>query len=85
MDQLILTRDDGEEYQMFEGKHVVVLHSESPEYREWTVSINQTKYCIVNKGEEWTLMSFVPERNAWVEAPGDVDSFLKANHLILAA
>jgi hypothetical protein len=85
MNQPILTRDDGEELQMFEGKHVVLLSSESGNYREWEVNINDRRYCVIQEDDDWTLMCFVPEDNIWIDHPGDVDTFLTANHLILAA
>jgi hypothetical protein len=85
VNQLILTRDEGEQLYSFEGKHVVPLDSESGNCREWLTRVNHTQFCIINEGDEWTLMHFVPERSEWVDDPADVDDFLATNKLILAS
>lgn len=84
MNQTILTRDDGEALSMFEGKHVVPLHSESGNYREWDIGVNLVKYCIIQEGDEWTLMYYDRQTDLWEDAPDDVDNFLLTNKLILA-
>jgi hypothetical protein len=89
MDARMLTRDEGEALYSFEGKHVVRLDSanDSGHYREWLVGVHHTQYCIINEGDVWTLMVQLVPGNArtWVDAPGDVETFLRTHQLILAA
>jgi hypothetical protein len=87
MHQTILTRIEGEQLYSFEGKHVVPLDSgtDNGHYREWLVSVAHTQYCIVNEGDTWTLMYYVPDINAWRDAPDDVGTFLSTHKLILAS
>lgn len=86
MNQLILTAEEGAQLYSFEGKHVVPVYAESANYREWDVSVNHTRYGIIQEGDVWTLMYFVPDINGWIDAPDqDVDTFLTTNKLILAA
>jgi len=85
MPQTILPRDDVNQPLTFEGQTVVLLDNESGNYREWLVVIARIRYTIVNEGDTWTLMYFVPDINAWCDARGDVDAFLTTHKLILAA
>jgi hypothetical protein len=87
MHQLILTTEEGEALRMFEGKTVVPLDAESANYREWLVTVNHIEYCITCEtcdGDMWALMYYVPDIAQWVDAPGDVDTFLISHRLILA-
>jgi hypothetical protein len=87
MNQPMLTEYEGDHLRMFEGKRVVPRDSgtEDGHYREWLVAVNHTQYCIICEGDTWTLMYFVPDINAWCDAPDDVDVFLATHKLILAA
>ena len=85
MQQPILTREQGEQWYSFEGKHVVPLASESANYREWTIGVFHHQYCIVQEGETWTLLIYDPARQEWSDAPENVDAFLATHQLILAA
>jgi hypothetical protein len=87
MNQPMLTEYEGDNLRMFEGKRVVPRDSGTQDghYREWLVTALGTHYCIVNEGDTWTLMYYVPDVGAWCDAPDDVDVFLSTHKLILAA
>ena len=85
MDQIILTRDEGEALMISEGKRVVPLDNASGTYREWLVVCNTVSYCIVDKDDTWTLMRDAPGTTQWVDATETVDAFLVRHRLILAA
>ena len=85
MDALMLTRDEGEQLTRWDGKRVVLLDNEHGNYREWYVHVAPTDYYIINEGDTWTLLSYVPDSNEWCDASDDVDAFLTTHKLILAA
>jgi hypothetical protein len=85
MHQPMLPRDDDTQHMTFEGKSVVLLHSESGTYREWEVTIARERYCIVDEDGTWTLLRYDPVTRQWLERSQSVDTFLILYRLILAA
>jgi len=85
MHQVILTTDEGAALRMFEGKRVIQLDAESANYREWLVTIGgMTQFCIIQDGDEWTLMRYARGTEQWVETTIPVETFLTSHRLILA-
>ncbi len=66
---------------------VPVCRGGSAAYREWEILIDNTHYCVVQEGEERTLLRKEEDRGEdyedWVEMPDDVGEFLRLHNLVL--
>lgn len=66
-----------------ESPTVVPLYSESGWYREWDTLQQGEHVCLVQEGEEWTLLTEEPDGTWREDARRTVEAFLATHHLLL--